>query len=130
MLHNLGPAVSLGIEVTGCVLKTVHKVSLGIGCLLSTAWGCSAVHSGEASPSMKAYEAIEFCDAETYRNSEQVCVLLPVLSDFVPLKASAKCRENVNGRHWYSFSQTRRGACAGHGGVLLWCSKGRCDEVP
>ncbi len=50
-----------------------------------------------------------------YTNSAGNEVHSPAYSDSVPAGASAQCRDGS-----YSFSQSRRGTCSGHGGVAKW----------
>ncbi len=39
----------------------------------------------------------------------------PMRAQMAPIGASARCRDGA-----YSFSQSRRGTCSGHGGVSTW----------
>lgn len=55
------------------------------------------------------------CPNGTYKNSAGKEVCKPYESDGVPAGASAQCRDGT-----YSFSQSRRGTCSGHGGVATW----------
>jgi len=50
-----------------------------------------------------------------YTNTSGNKVHSPAYSNFVPIGASAKCRDGT-----YSFSQSRRGTCSHHGGVSEW----------
>lgn len=50
-----------------------------------------------------------------YRNANGECVPKPDTSTSLPGRAIAKCRDGT-----YSFSNHRRGSCAGHGGVAAW----------
>lgn len=51
----------------------------------------------------------------TYTNSAGNTVHSPAYSNSVPAGASAICGDGT-----YSFSQSRRGTCSGHGGVSQW----------
>lgn len=55
------------------------------------------------------------CPNGTYTNSVGNIVCSPYASSSVPAGASAKCSDGT-----YSFSQSRRGTCSGHGGVATW----------
>lgn len=66
------------------------------------------------------------CGSGYYRNSAGNCIPSPrrprggqtqgVLSaPTIPAGATACCRDGT-----YSFSQSRRGTCSGHGGVASW----------
>lgn len=55
------------------------------------------------------------CPDGYYRNSTGRCVQRPVRSNTAPAGATARCRDGT-----YSFSQSRRGTCSGHGGVASW----------
>jgi hypothetical protein len=66
------------------------------------------------------------CGSGYYRNSAGNCILVPrrpgsgqtqgVLGGSnVPAGATARCRDGT-----YSYSQSRRGTCSGHGGVASW----------
>ena len=68
------------------------------------------------------------CGVNSYVNDAGECVSEPLLSSEVPPEATAKCKAQVNGKHWYSFSQTRRGTCSQFGGVLQWCNLGKCID--
>ncbi len=50
-----------------------------------------------------------------YKNSAGNEVHSPAYSNTVPAGASAICGDGT-----YSFSQSRRGTCSGHGGVSRW----------
>lgn len=52
---------------------------------------------------------------DTYTNSAGNQVQRPIYSDSIPAGASAQCKDGT-----YSFSQSRRGTCSGHGGVAEW----------
>lgn len=52
---------------------------------------------------------------KTYTNSQGNTVQSPTHYDSKPAGASAKCKDGT-----YSFSQSRRGTCSGHGGVSVW----------
>ena len=68
------------------------------------------------------------CGLNFYVNDAGVCVSEPLLSAEVPFTATAKCKEQFDGKHWYSFSQVRRGTCSQFGGVLQWCEGGKCEN--
>ena len=68
------------------------------------------------------------CGLKLYVNDAGVCVSEPLLSAEVPFAATAKCKEQFEGKYWYSFSQVRRGTCSQFGGVLQWCQNGKCDD--
>ncbi|GAB2935844.1 hypothetical protein GCM10027047_35670 [Rhodococcus aerolatus] len=55
------------------------------------------------------------CGDGGYINSRGNCVSSPVVADTAPAGASAQCQDGS-----YSFSQSRRGTCSGHGGVAQW----------
>jgi resuscitation-promoting factor RpfB len=55
------------------------------------------------------------CTNGSYVNSAGNTVCRPAASADVPAGATAKCVDGV-----YSFSQSRRGTCSGHGGVATW----------
>lgn len=57
------------------------------------------------------------CAAGYYENSRGRCVRRPVRTpdNRPPAGATARCRDGT-----YSFSQSRRGTCSGHGGVATW----------
>ena len=55
------------------------------------------------------------CGVASYVNSRGHCVRRPVHAYSAPAGASAKCRDDT-----YSFSESRRGTCPGHGGVASW----------
>ncbi|MGH3429187.1 MAG: DUF3761 domain-containing protein, partial [Mycobacteriales bacterium] len=56
------------------------------------------------------------CDTKThYVNSKGSCVPRPAQAASAPAGATAKCKDGA-----YSFSQSRRGTCSGHGGVAAW----------
>jgi len=82
----------------------------------------------DANPSSSAGSSKVSCGVSAYVNDAGVCVSEPVLSVDVPPGATAKCKAQVGGKHWYSFSQTRRGTCSRFGGVLQWCELGVCRE--
>jgi uncharacterized protein DUF3761 len=50
-----------------------------------------------------------------YVNSRHDCVQTPTLTQNFPPGAAAHCRDET-----WSFTRTRRGACAAHGGVAEW----------
>lgn len=54
-------------------------------------------------------------EVKYYTNSEGNTVQSPTHYDSAPAGASAKCNDGT-----YSFSQSRRGTCSGHGGVAEW----------
>lgn len=51
----------------------------------------------------------------TYTNTFGNTVLRPYHAPTVPAGAAARCRDAT-----YSFSQSRRGTCSHHGGVMEW----------
>lgn len=51
----------------------------------------------------------------TYVNSAGNTVQSPVAAPSAPAGATAQCKDGT-----YSFSQSRRGTCSGHGGVAKW----------
>lgn len=55
------------------------------------------------------------CPNGTYVNTAGNTVCRPYESSGVPAGASAQCEDGT-----YSFSQSRRGTCSGHGGVTVW----------
>lgn len=55
------------------------------------------------------------CGTDSYINSAGNCVHSPVQAPSAPTGASARCEDGT-----YSFSQSRRGTCSGHGGVAAW----------
>ncbi|QXN96081.1 DUF3761 domain-containing protein [Nocardia iowensis] len=55
------------------------------------------------------------CGPDSYINSRGNCVRRPVEAPSAPAGATAKCNDGT-----YSFSQSRRGTCSGHGGVASW----------
>lgn len=55
------------------------------------------------------------CPNGTYVNSAGNTVCRPYESQGVPSGATAQCEDGS-----YSFSQSRRGTCSGHGGVARW----------
>lgn len=55
------------------------------------------------------------CPNGTYVNSTGNSVCRPYQSSGAPAGASAQCSDGT-----YSFSQSRRGTCSGHGGVASW----------
>lgn len=55
------------------------------------------------------------CPNGTYINTYGNEVCRPYESSSAPSGASAKCKDGT-----YSFSQSRRGTCSGHGGVATW----------
>ncbi len=57
------------------------------------------------------------CGEGYYRNSAGRCIRRPARTpdNRPPSGASARCRDGT-----YSFSQSRRGTCSGHGGVARW----------
>ena len=50
-----------------------------------------------------------------YTNSYGNNIHSPAYSNTVPVGSSAQCRDGT-----YSFSQSRRGTCSHHGGVMKW----------
>lgn len=55
------------------------------------------------------------CPNGTYVNTYGNTVCSPYSSNTAPAGASAQCNDGT-----YSFSQSRRGTCSGHGGVDTW----------
>ncbi|WP_214503904.1 DUF3761 domain-containing protein [Rhodococcoides kroppenstedtii] len=55
------------------------------------------------------------CGGDSYINSAGNCVQSPMSAPSAPAGASAQCNDGT-----YSFSQSRRGTCSGHGGVATW----------
>lgn len=55
------------------------------------------------------------CPNGTYVNAYGNVVCSPYSSSSAPAGASAQCEDGT-----YSFSQSRRGTCSGHGGVAVW----------
>lgn len=55
------------------------------------------------------------CPNGTYVNTYGNVVCSPYSSNSAPAGASAQCEDGT-----YSFSQSRRGTCSGHGGVSIW----------
>lgn len=55
------------------------------------------------------------CPNGTYTNTYGNAVCRPYQSNGSPSGASAQCSDGT-----YSFSQSRRGTCSGHGGVAVW----------
>lgn len=55
------------------------------------------------------------CPNGTYVNTAGNTVCRPYESSGVPAGATAQCEDGT-----YSFSQSRRGTCSGHGGVATW----------
>ncbi len=53
--------------------------------------------------------------SNTYVNSKGNTIQSPTHYNSKPAGASAKCKDGT-----YSFSQSRRGTCSGHGGVAIW----------
>jgi hypothetical protein len=50
-----------------------------------------------------------------YVIARNACVGTPTLTEGFPPQATAHCRDGA-----WSFTQTRRGSCAAHGGVAEW----------
>ncbi|NRI67672.1 DUF3761 domain-containing protein [Rhodococcus sp. MS16] len=50
-----------------------------------------------------------------YINTAGNCIPSPRQAPSAPAGATAKCSDGT-----YSFSQSRRGTCSGHGGVASW----------
>lgn len=89
---------------------------------LAVALACaSASPNAVAAPSVERAAASAAskasCGADHYRNIAGRCVHRPTRTpgDRAPAGASARCRDGT-----YSFSQSRRGTCSHHGGVVRW----------
>lgn len=63
----------------------------------------------------KVVQAQPSCPNGTYVNTYGNTVCRPYESSGVPAGATAQCEDGT-----YSFSQSRRGTCSGHGGVAMW----------
>lgn len=105
------------------------RVSLLLFVLVSLV-GCATNDQARVDPGYQktVSNAKVSCGVNSYVNNAGECISEPLLSSEVPPKATAKCRAQVNGKHWYSFSQTRRGTCSQFGGVLQWCNLGKCID--
>jgi hypothetical protein len=66
-------------------------------------------------PAAPAAPAAPTCTNGTYVNAAGATVCRPEAASSAPAGATAKCVDGV-----YSFSQSRRGTCSGHGGVAVW----------
>ncbi|WP_254783027.1 MULTISPECIES: DUF3761 domain-containing protein [unclassified Curtobacterium] len=55
------------------------------------------------------------CSAGTYVNSAGATACRPEAASSAPAGATAQCVDGA-----YSYSQSRRGTCSGHGGVATW----------
>ncbi|MCS5519174.1 DUF3761 domain-containing protein [Curtobacterium flaccumfaciens] len=55
------------------------------------------------------------CSIGTYVNSAGDTVCRPEAASSAPAGATAQCVDGA-----YSYSQSRRGTCSGHGGVATW----------
>lgn len=66
-------------------------------------------------PIVQAQPSQPSCPNGTYVNTYGNTVCSPYESSGVPADASAQCSDGT-----YSFSQSRRGTCSGHGGVAKW----------
>ncbi|WP_426724560.1 DUF3761 domain-containing protein [Curtobacterium flaccumfaciens] len=62
-----------------------------------------------------AVPAAPTCSNGTYVNSAGATVCRPEAASSAPAGATAQCVDGV-----YSYSQSRRGTCSGHGGVATW----------
>jgi hypothetical protein len=62
-----------------------------------------------------AAPAAPTCSNGTYVNSAGATVCRPEAASSAPAGATAQCVDGV-----YSYSQSRRGTCSGHGGVATW----------
>lgn len=86
---------------------------------------CMALAMPTAFVGAVAAEA-QSCGSGYYRNSSGNCIPSPsrprsgqtqgaLSGSNIPAGATARCRDGT-----YSFSQSRRGTCSGHGGVASW----------
>lgn len=87
--------------------------------ILILAFVCGFVSAGPA--------AAQSCGNGQYRNSAGRCIPSPqrpqpapggvrgLTGPTAPAGATARCRDGA-----FSFSQSRRGTCSGHGGVAEW----------
>lgn len=66
-------------------------------------------------PSPKSVPAQQPTTYDSYINSQGNEVQSPTYYESEPEGATAECRDGT-----YSFSQSRRGTCSGHGGVARW----------
>ncbi|MFL6726010.1 MAG: DUF3761 domain-containing protein [Sphingomicrobium sp.] len=55
------------------------------------------------------------CGSDSYVNSRGHCVHRPVHARSAPAGATAKCGDGT-----FTFSESRRGTCSHHGGVVQW----------
>ncbi|HYC98460.1 DUF3761 domain-containing protein [Brevundimonas sp.] len=92
-------------------LKRIAMAAAGVLILAQPALVMTAV------PGIAAAAVAPTCAAGYYENSRGRCVRRPTRTpdDRPPAGASARCRDGT-----YSFSQSRRGTCSGHGGVAAW----------
>lgn len=109
------------IRSRGVILMLVAVVTLV---------GCAGIEDAvvETSPTVAISNSKVSCGVNAYVNQSGACISEPILSSDVPTDATAKCKAQVDGRYWYSFSQTRQGTCSRFGGVLQWCERGKCNE--
>lgn len=66
-------------------------------------------------PAAPAAPAAPTCSNGTYVNSAGATVCRPEAASSAPAGATAQCVDGA-----YSYSQSRRGTCSGHGGVATW----------
>jgi len=115
--------------------KSVNMISRRLllgGFLASSLLGCAAEGAeiqGTTDPTVEGMSESAYCESDSYLNVKGECVTRPQLSGFVPVGATARCRKKQGEMYWYSFSRTRRGSCSQFGGVLAWCTEGRCEEA-
>jgi hypothetical protein len=77
--------------------------------------GTVAAAPAQASVSAAVDAIAPSCARGEYLNSRGFCISGPVQSQRKPAGATAQCRDKT-----WSFSQSRRGTCSWHGGVLRW----------
>jgi uncharacterized protein DUF3761/surface rod structure-forming protein G len=69
----------------------------------------------KVAPRVEVQPSQPSCPNGTYVNTYGNTVCRPYESSGAPAGASAQCEDGT-----YSFSQSRRGTCSGHGGVSVW----------